>query len=81
MNIFIKLIIIIIFHTRCVKRLVDRAKILFLKSYKLIRQRQRRVWMIVWRMLRVAVICDDESNDDVVHVFNLLEADFLDEDY
>ncbi len=32
------------------------------------------------RVLSVAVVNDDRFNDDVIHVFNILEADFSDED-
>ncbi len=32
------------------------------------------------RVSNIAVVNDDRFNDDVIHVFSLLEADFSDED-
>ncbi len=32
-------------------------------------------------MSSAVVVNDDRFNDDVIHVFSLLEADFSDEDY
>ncbi len=33
------------------------------------------------RMSNAVVVDDDQFNDDVIHVFNLLEADFSNEDH
>ncbi len=33
------------------------------------------------RVLNVVVVNDDQFNNDVIHVFNLLEANFSDEDH
>jgi hypothetical protein len=62
------------------KNVVHHFESLFLKIDKLVDQRNRDVKTFMRRMSRAAVISDDKFDDDVVHVFNLLEADLSCED-